>query len=265
MAGVRLAMLLPVLSALTTALAAQGAVPAFDVASVKAFTDSVLVYSGVVTQPGGRLSAKAATLEDLVAFAYAVHLREVETTAGWMTVERFDIEARGAETATPAQFQAMVRRLLAERFSLRIRQTSKDVDSYALVVARSGIRLKASEPGACASPQPPCVGPVTLVGRMIAPHVLMSEIATALSRIMDRPVIDRTGQPGHFAGLELEWVPDDSQYAGYGRGVWAKPVSDPNGPALGTALQEQLGLRLESTKAPITVVVIESAARPSLN
>ena len=67
-----------------------------------------------------------------------------------MTAERFDIEARGPETSTPAQFQAMVRRLLTERFSLRIRQTSKDVDAHALVVARGGIRLKASEPGVCA-------------------------------------------------------------------------------------------------------------------
>ena len=261
----RLVITLSLLCCLTSALDAQVADPVFEVASVKPFTDSVLVYSGVTTQPGDRLSAKATTLKDLVAYAYAVNLREVETTADWMTAERFDIDARGPEASTPAQFQAMVRKLLAERFSLRTRQTSKDVDAHALVVARGGIRLKASEPGACAEPQPPCFGPATLVGRMIAPHVLMSEIATALSRIMDRPFVDRTGETRHFAGLKLEWVPDESQYASYGPGVWARPVSDPRGPALATALQEQLGLRLESTKAPITVIVIESAARPSAN
>ena len=100
---------------------------------------------------------------------------------------------------------------------------------------------------------------------MIGTHVLMSEIATALSRIMDRPVVDRTGQTRYFAGLKLEWVPDESHYAAFGPGVWARPVSDPKGPALATALQEQLGLRLESTKAPITVIVIENATRPTSN
>lgn len=73
-----------------------------------------------------------------------------------MTAERFDVEARGPENATPAQFQAMVRRPLTERFSLRVQQTSKEVNAYALVVARGGVRLKASEPGACAPPQPLC-------------------------------------------------------------------------------------------------------------
>lgn len=92
----------------------------------------------------------------------------------------------------------------AATFNLRTRQTSNDVDAYALVVSRGGIRLKPSEPGACTAPQGPCVDPATLIGRMIAPHVLMSEIAAALSRIMGRPVIDRTGQMGHFAGLKLE-------------------------------------------------------------
>ena len=58
---------------------------------------------------------------------------------------------------------------------------------------------------------------------------------------------------------------DESQYAGWGPGVWAKPVSDPPGPALATALQEQLGLRLESTKAPIDIIAVESAARPTPN
>jgi uncharacterized protein (TIGR03435 family) len=261
----RIAITLSVLGSFIAAPAAQEAVPAFEVASVRANTDSVLIYSGVTTQPGGRLSAKATTLKDLVAFAYAVELREVEGTADWMSAERFDIEARGPENATPAQFQPMMRRLLTERFSLRIQQTSKEVNAYALVVARGGVRLKASEPGACAPPQPPCVGPITLVGRMMGPHVLLSEIATALSRIMDRPVVDRTGQGGHFAGLKLEWAPDDSQYAAWGPSVWARPVSDPKGPALATALQEQLGLRFESTKASITVIVIKSAARPSSN
>lgn len=261
----RIALFLSCFLCFVITVAAQPAAPAFEVASVKPNTDSVLVYSGVTTQPGGRLSAKATVLKDLVAYAFAVELREVETTAGWMTDERFDIEARGAADSTPAQFQAMVRTLLAERFNLRTRQTTKEVDAYALVVARGGIRLKSSEPGACAPPQPPCFGPLTLVGRMMAPHVLVSEIATALSRIMDRPVVDQSGESRRLAGLKLEWAPDESQYAGWGPGVWAKPVSDPKGPALTTALQEQLGLRLESTRAPIRVIVIENAVRPTPN
>jgi uncharacterized protein (TIGR03435 family) len=79
-----------------SAPAAHQAAAAFDVASVKPFTDKVLIYSGVSTQPGGRVSAKATTLQELVAYAYAVELREVETTGDWMTAERFDIEGRGS-------------------------------------------------------------------------------------------------------------------------------------------------------------------------
>jgi uncharacterized protein (TIGR03435 family) len=211
------------------------------------------------------LSAKAATLKDLVAYAYAVELRQVEPAAGWMNDVRFDVEARGADGSTPAQFQAMTRAVLAERFGLRTREASKNVDAWALVAGRGGIRLKPSEPGACAPPQPPCFGPVTLVGRIIAPHVVMSELAASLSRIMDRPVVDRTGDDRHFAALRLEWVPDESQYAGWGPGAWSRPVSDPKGPALATALQEHLGLRLEPTNATIKIIVIEDAVRPAPN
>jgi uncharacterized protein (TIGR03435 family) len=235
----------------------------FDVASVKPFADPVLIMSGVTTQPGGRFTAKAATLRDLVAYAYDVLNRQVEGTADWMTVERFDIEGKGAEDAAPPQFKAMLRSLLAERFALRTRKALKTVDAYALVVARGGLKLKPSEAAACDPPQPPCSGPVTLVGRMMAPNVLMSELAKSLSRIMDRPVVDRTEQTRHVAALKLDWVPDETQYADWGPGVWAKPNSDPRGPALATALQEQVGVRLEPTKAPIDVIVIDAAARPT--
>jgi uncharacterized protein (TIGR03435 family) len=100
---------------------------------------------------------------------------------------------------------------------------------------------------------------------MLAANISMDQLAAAMSTFMDRPVANRTERPGFFAGLKLEWVPDQSQYAQYGPGVWARPMSDPSGPALSTALQEQLGLRLEPTKTSIEVIIVEMASRPTPN
>jgi uncharacterized protein (TIGR03435 family) len=93
----------------------------------------------------------------------------------------------------------------------------------------------------------------------------MPQLADALSAIMDRPVIDRTGLSGMFNDVKLEWVPDETQYATWGVGAYKRLASDPSGPSLFTGIQEQLGLRLDSTKGSVEVLVIDSAEKPTEN
>jgi uncharacterized protein (TIGR03435 family) len=137
---------------------------------------------------------------------------------------------------------------------------TRDGAVFALRVAQRGPTVKPAAKDCDAGP-----GLITLVGRIIGKCGSAAQLATSLSRIMDRSVIDHTGLSGLFADVKLDWVPDETQFADWGRGVYAKPVSDPSGPSLFTAVQEQLGLRLEPARAPIDVIVIDTAERPTPN
>jgi bla regulator protein blaR1 len=241
-------------------VALQGRPAVFEVASVKPFTDSVLILSGITTISKGRLSATAITLKDLVASTYRVRGQAIIGGPEWASSERYNIEARAANEAGEAELRLMLQALLADRFRLRLHKDTRDGAVYALGVGRGGPKLKAAGPDCDAGP-----GLITLVGRIIGKCGSAGQLAESLSRIMDRPVVDQTGRSGSFADVKLDWVPDETQYADFGRGVYARPVSDPSGPSLFTAIQEQLGLRLEPARAPIEVIVIESAERPTSN
>jgi uncharacterized protein (TIGR03435 family) len=253
-------MQIPSLAVVAVLLALQGRPAVFEVASVKLNTDSVLTLSGITSIANGRLSAKAMTVKELVASAYRVRGQAVIVGSGWLDSERYDIEARAANEAGEADLRLMLQALLADRFRLRLHKDSRDAAVYALRVSQRGPRLKAAVPDCDAGP-----GLITLVGRIIGKCGSAGQLAESLSRIMDRPVVDQTGLSGAFADIKLDWVPDETQFADWGRGVYARPVSDPSGPSLFTAVQEQLGLRLEPTRAPIEVIVIDAAERPTSN
>jgi len=241
-------------------LALQVRPAVFEVASVKLFTDPALIMSGITTISKGRVSATAMTLKELVASVYRVRGQAVIGGPEWALSERFNIEARAADEAGEAELRQMLQALLADRFRLRLHKDTRDGAVYALGVERGGPKLKAAAPDCDAGP-----GLITLVGRIIGKCGSAGQLAESLSRIMDRPVVDQTGLSGSFADVKLDWVPDETQFTDFGRGVYARPVSDPSGPSLFTALQEQLGLRLEPARAPIEVIVIDAAERPTPN
>lgn len=253
-------MQLPSLIVAAVLLALQGAPGGFEVASIKLNADSVLTLSGITTIANGRLSAKAMTVKDLVASAYRVRGQAIVGASGWLDTERYDIEARAATEAGEAELRLMLQALLADRFRLRLHKDTRDGSVYALRVEQRGPKLKAAAPDCDAGP-----GLITLVGRIIGKCGSAGQLAESLSRIMDRPVVDQTTLSGSFADVKLDWVPDETQFADWGRGVYARPVSDSSGPSLFTAVQEQLGLRLEPARAPIEVIVIDSAERPTPN
>jgi uncharacterized protein (TIGR03435 family) len=252
-------MLFHLLAGAVLVFAAQAGAPAFEVASVKPNADNPLVLSGITAISNGRLSARAMTVKELIASAYRVELREMTGGAAWTGSERYDIEARAAnDAANEPQLRLMLQTLLAERFRVRLHRETREGPVYALVVAPGGPRMKPLSGDCTDGP-----GLITLYGRLIGKCGSADKIAASLSPVMDRPVIDRTALTGSFGDIRLDWVPDDTQFPGWGRGL--KPVSDPAGASLFTAIQEQLGLRLEPARGPVEIVVIDAAERPAAN
>jgi uncharacterized protein (TIGR03435 family) len=280
--------------------AAPAAGPRFEVASVKRNT-SAETFMSFGMPPGGRLTLINVPVRQLIVRAYQVQPYQVLGGPSWITSDRFDITAKGEDTATPQQLNAMLQSLLAERFKLKIHKEPRQSDVYRLVKARPdgklGDNLKPAAvdcaaargrgpgpaPGAgpAAGPPPaargagPQFGPGGPQGGcmlMIAPGRFqvsgqpMSAFANSLAAQLGRPVLDETGLTGGY-DLTLTFMPE----AG-GRGLPPGapppgapelPPIDPNAPSLPTALQEQLGLKLEATKAPVEMIVIDSIDQPT--
>ena len=246
--------------------------PQFEVASVKPNVSGpgpVQIHTGA----GSRFTATNVTLQSLVQFAYRVQAFQVIGGPDWINTDRFDIVAKG-----DGAMQLMLQAMLADRFKLVSRAESRDLPIYNLVVARSDGRLgpslhastvgcdddrgninKAPLPSAGAAP---CgirggIGTMTLNG---AP---MAQFANTLSGLLERTVVDRTALTGNFEG-SLKWTPDESTPGLQKKAAFVAAV-DPNGPSIFTALQEQLGLKLDAAKGPVDVLIVVSAQRPVAN
>ncbi len=269
-----------VLTAFTAAQSTSPAKPpAFEVASVKPNTSGdgrVLI----APQPGGRLNLVNVPLRFMIRYAYRVQDFQVVGGPDWISTTRFDVVAK-AEGGNPSQeeLQLMLRSLLADRFKLLVRPDMREMPTYSLVPARAdgkaGAQLRKSDAN-CSGPAsaptappapgqlPPC-GFNLGFGNLKARGSTMPVLASALSTFAGRIVVDRTGLAGAY-DVDLNWTPDQiPRPAGGGD----QPVQvngatvDPNGPSLFTALQEQLGLKLESTKGPVDVLVVERAEKPA--
>ncbi len=216
-------------------------------------------------QPGGNLRLVGATLKNLIAYAYNVREFTISGGPGWINSDRFDINARAEQSSASGdssggsrQIPERLRSLLAERFQLAIHRESKEQNVYALVLAKSGPKFSEAKPES----KPTIRG---RRGSIIGQGVGMQMLVINLANSMDRPVLDRTGLTGTY-DFKLEWSPDAQGPSSIaGAGGEAPLLPDPNGPSLFAALQEQLGLRLEPQKAPVEILVIDRAARPSEN
>ena len=265
----------------------------FEVASVKA-NKSGDNRIGIGFQPGGRFRATNVPLRELISAAYVTPqpLPASQITGGpkWIESDRFDIVAKApgdpqpGPNGPPTAMFAMLRTLLADRFQLILHRESKEMAIYALVPARAdgklGPQLKpaatdcaammAAARGRGAPPPPPAPGERMPCGMRMFPGNLsggsssMAQLTNVLARFVNRTVVDQTGLAGNY-DLDLQWTPDQMPQ---GRGdpppgAPALPAIDPNGPSIFTAVQEQLGLKLESTKGPVSVVVIDRVEHPT--
>ena len=260
--------------------AAQTAAPAakpitFEVASVKPNTSGdgrVLI----TPQPGGRLNLVNVPLRFMIRYAYRVQDFQVVGGPDWLGTARFDVVAK-AEAGNPSQeeLQLMLRSLLADRFKLVVRPDRSEMPTYSLVQARAdgktGAQLRKSDANCGPASAPPAPGQFPPCGSMVgfgslkARGSTMPALATGLSTFAGRIVVDRTGLAGGY-DVDLNWTPDQiPRPAGGGdQPVQVNGVTvDPNGPSLFTALQEQLGLKLESARGPVDVLVVERAEKPA--
>ena len=260
---------------------------AFEVAAVRPNkTGDGRVMLGI--QPGGRFTATNVTVEELIRTAYGLRFPgQLDGGPGWIRSERFDVIAKAPEGALiPGRdaISAMLRALLAERFKLATRTEAREMATYDLVLARGdgrlgerlvqstrdcspasrGARAGGAPPAPGAPGSAPACGVFMALGRISAGGVPMAQVATELSRRVDRFVTDKTGLPGSWE-FELEFTPD--QRPGVARGTLPPGVEPPpaDAPSLFTALQEQLGLKLEPSRGAVDIVVITAVERPEID
>jgi uncharacterized protein (TIGR03435 family) len=243
-------------SLLASALTGQPAsTRVFEVASVKPHPDPPHII-GVKTT-GARLIADAETVGGLVMWAYNLKNYQVTgTDPSPVGDTMFDVVAKAEGDDTPAkdEFRTMLQNLLADRFKLKVHREIREMPVYALVVGKNGPKLKPSAPDAAPG------GRIQLVGRnyeYTVPLATMDDIVDGVANsFLDRPVVDRTGLIGPF-NLKLTYTPNT-------RG---NRTPDPDSPDLSifTAVQDQLGLKLESQKAGIEILVIDHVEKPSEN
>jgi uncharacterized protein (TIGR03435 family) len=238
------------------------ALPAFEVASLKPNTSGDR-WESVSPVTGGRLSAKNVTLAWMLKTAYHVEPFQIAGVPPWGNTERFDVEARAADGAAKAdRIREMLQTLLAERFQLALHRENREQPIYSLVIARNGPKLAKAKHDTCAEStmEDPCGGfRIANRSRMWGGTVTVKQFADELTYMMGRMVMDKTGIAGLY-DIRVEWTPE---HFGPEPGTEVKP-DEANG-TLFTAVQEQLGLRLQSEKAPVDTVVVDRVSRPTAN
>lgn len=244
---------------------AADADPVFEVATIKPSNPDT---PGIGIRVNARqFSTINTTLSDLVTFAYGLHPKQIEGGPDWFNKEKYDIMAKpdGEGQPNDKQWKTMLQKLLADRFQLTFHREKKDLPVYAFVIGKSGSKLTKSEGDPNGLPG---LG-FSKLGDLHARNANIPDLAGLMQlAVLDRPVVDQTGLSGRF-DFELSWTPTEDQFTGMrGRMPPAPPATTDNPdapPDLFTAVQEQLGLRLESTKAPVDVLVIDRVEKPSAN
>jgi len=236
-------------------------------------------------QPGGGFRASGATLKMLLTLAYDVREFQISGGPKWIDSDRFDITARaersgGDSSPEPSgppppmtdpkrktmqeQMAQRLQALFADRFQLVVHHETKEQQVYALKVGKNGSKLQPSEGSVGGRQGMMRMGRGSVEGQGVA----LDALVRAISGQLGRPVIDRTGLTGRY-DIKMQWTPEPGQNATPLGGALPPgvepPPADPNGPSIFTALQEQLGLRLESEKAPVDLVVIDRVEKPSEN
>ena len=228
--------------------------PAFDVVSIKPTVSNRGGGPGpFISTSDGRLFGRG-SLEFFLQYAYGLQSFQLVGGPGWISSDRFDVEAKEPPGGSHySQFPQMLRPVLTERFKLTAHRETRQQGIYALVIAGNRPKLTAARAGE----EPRTRGGN---GQFVATRMTMRAFASMLSRMTSRLVQDRTGLDGEFT-FTLTWMPDDFQRPD----PLGRSPANPEAPALFTALQEQLGLRLDATTGRVDVLVIDHVERPSEN
>jgi uncharacterized protein (TIGR03435 family) len=241
---------------------AADADPAFEVATIKPSDPS---------RPGKLFTVRGAdvltintTLSDLVMYAYGLHPKQITGAPAWLESEKYDLTGRPDTPGQPsvAQMGIMLRKLIADRFELKFHRDKKEMSVYVLKVGKDGPKFAKSERDPDSLPGLFFRGPGT---NLNVTNATMDQFANLLqSTVLDKPVLDQTGLNEKYDFI-LKWTPDPGQLLGLGGPPPPPPDPGDAPPDLFTAIQQQLGLKLESSKAPADVIVIDHVSKPSEN
>jgi uncharacterized protein (TIGR03435 family) len=226
----------------------------------------------------GRFAVENVPLNILISFAYGMQARDISGAPTWVSSERYDVTAKAAKSdLTRNEYALMLQALLADRFRLSAHSEEKERSGYTLIADKTGPKLIAAsapcaEPGTPRDPREPNVvtcgtfftGPASLDARKMS----TPQFADTLSMVLAAPVVDKTGTAGVY-DIHLDFNPEGTNLTGRGPRA-LDTTTDANNPdsakpSIFTALQKQLGLRLEPAKVPTKVLVIDHVDRPSEN
>ena len=234
--------------------------PAFEVATIKPSEPGTPGQS--ITVRGRTFATHNQTVAGMMTFAFGLHPDQVLNGPQWMKEDRWEITATPEGTGTPngEQLKAALAQLLADRYGLRFHREKKELSVYALTMLKTGHKLTKNDTNPTGLPGLFFRG----LGIFPVTNATMEDfVGTMQAVVLDRPVVNQTGLQGRWDFL-LQWTPDETQFGG--RGGQAPPADPANAPpGLFTAIQEQLGLKLESTKAPVDVLVVDRLEKPTAN
>jgi uncharacterized protein (TIGR03435 family) len=240
---------------------AADVVPKFDVVTVKP-SDPARQGKGFTVR-GRHVMTFNTNVNDLITFAYGLHAKQIVGAPAWFATDKFDIDGVPDVEGQPntKQFKMLFQSVLTDRFKLTFHHDQKELSVYALEVGKSGPKLTET----IHNPNDPKNFLFRKLGALMVTNSSMRDFCDGMqAAVMDKPVVDHTGLTARY-DFTLNWTPDESQFEGMGMKV-PSATDDPNAPpVLSTAMQEQLGLKFEATKAPAEVFVIDHVEKPSAN
>jgi bla regulator protein blaR1 len=248
-------------------MASEAAAPGYEVTSVKIDPSGNPNRNVTWRETPDGLTLENVTVELLIRQAYGLHTYQIEHEPEWAAQKEFDISARiGSDEVRHLQMmtkeqaiaerQTMLQSLLADRFHLEAHHETKDGPSYSLVLAKNGPKFHEGPP-APSSGSSALTGPPVVMGNGLLKFngAPMSTLARLISQVIGRPVLDHTGLPGKYE-FTLKWTPDEFDLPATAE----QPDStspEPAGTSIFTVIQDQLGLKLESTKSPVDILVVD--------
>jgi uncharacterized protein (TIGR03435 family) len=239
---------------------AADADPSFEVATVKPSDPNR--QGRAITVRGRTFATFNTPLNNLISFAYNVHPRQIVGVPDWADNALWDITAQpdGEGQPNDRQWRLMLQKLLADRFQLSFRREKREMPAFVIVVAPGGHKLSRSGGDPNGLPGLFFKG----LGVLPAINATIGDFAGVLqSVVLDRPVVDQTSLTGRW-DFTLQWTPDETQFGG--RGGQAAAQAGANAPpGLFTAMQEQLGLKMDSSRAQVDALIVDRAERPKEN
>jgi len=241
---------------------AANADPSFEVATIKPSKPDDQRKAFIVN--GNQFHIINEPLTQIISFAFDVQAKQVIGLPDWADTDRFDIDGKPDGEGAPdgKQWKIMIQKLLADRFVLKFHKEKRELSVYVLSISKTGQKMTKDESDPNGLPGLFFRGGL---GKLNVRNALMTDFTGLMqSAVLDRPVLDQTGLTGRW-DFTLNWTPDESQFKGMGVTIPPPTESADAPPNLYTAIQEQIGLKLEATKAPADVMVIDHVEKPSEN